>query len=371
MDGGVALAPNQGGSGPIIVFDWDCTVTCTHMFKVLSGWAGYCEPFSAFCAEHGYEDPLGIPVRESICERMHFGGGAAGQAALAECFVQFFMGGETRMAQVKALLTTLKHTHGCRLCVLTRGDTASVRLVFDKVLDASWAELFEGGWIANTFNDYFTCSATGALSATTPGLTTIGRHGDVSKESIIETIFPFTEEVVMLVDDSISRGNVLAASSAPGDRGGAISLLDLPIEKEGLEATSIALLLNLVGGEGGLVELSKAKQGAHGGGGGGGGGGGSGGVLTTTIASFAGEFLYVGSSMLDASRRHALTWIGMLRLVVTVRRAGLNTAIACAFFTLTWLLAACWCRWRCCRRLSGSVGADSSRGPWYVKIFNL
>lgn len=216
------------------------------------------------------------------------------------------------MAQVKAALTTLKHTHGCRLCVLTRGDTASLRIVFDKVLDQSWAELFEGGWIANTFNDYFTCSGTGALSATTPGLTTIGREGDGSKESIIEAVFPFSEEVVMLVDDSISRGSIIAATSAPGNRGGSISLLDLPMEKDGLDATSIALLLSLVDGDGGLAELSAAQArgkyqlpvGAAAAGAGGGGG------VTTTIASSAGEFLYVGSNMLDDGRRHVLTWIG-------------------------------------------------------------
>ena len=262
MDGassGRALPANQGGAGPIIVFDWDCTITATHMFKVLSGWEGYCEPFSDWCVEQGIDDPLRIPVRESICERMEFGGGAAGLAALKHVFVTFFMGGEERMAQVKAALTTLKHTHGCRLCVLTRGDTASLRIVFDKVLDESWAELFEGGWIANTFNDYFTCSGSGALSAITPGLTSIGREGDGSKESIIEAVFPFTEEFVMLVDDSISRSSMLAATSAPGNRGGTISLLDLPMEKDGLDARSIKLLLSLVGGDGGLAELSKAQ----------------------------------------------------------------------------------------------------------------
>ena len=307
MDGGRAQPPNQGGTGPIIVFDWDCTITATHMFKVLSGWEGYCEPFSAWCVEQGIDDPLRIPVRESICERMEFGGGAAGLAALKKVFVTFFMGGEERMAQVKAALTTLKHTHGCRLCVLTRGDTASLRIVFDKVLDESWAELFEGGWIANTFNDYFTCSGTGALSATTPGLTSIGREGDGSKESIIEAVFPFTDEVVMLVDDSISRGSILAATSAPGNHGGSISLLDLPMEKDGLDATSIALLLSLVDGDGGLAELSAAKaQGKDPSTLAGAGAGG----IKTTIASSGGEFLYVGSNTLDPRRRHALTWIG-------------------------------------------------------------
>jgi hypothetical protein len=44
-----------------------------------------------------------------------------------------------------------------------------------------------------------------------------------------------TEELVMLVDDSISRGGSLVASTAPGEKGGNISLLDLPMEREGRE----------------------------------------------------------------------------------------------------------------------------------------
>ena len=70
------------------------------------------------------------------------------------------MGGEARTAQIKAMLTDLKETHGCRLCVLTRGETASLRIFFEKVTP-DWAPLFEGGWVANTFNDYFTCSVRG------------------------------------------------------------------------------------------------------------------------------------------------------------------------------------------------------------------
>ena len=64
---------------------------------------------------------------------------------------------------MKAALTTLKQTHSCRLCILTRGDTASLRVIFDTVLDQSWAALFEGGWIANCFQDYFTTTASGAF----------------------------------------------------------------------------------------------------------------------------------------------------------------------------------------------------------------
>ena len=44
-----------------------------------------------------------------------------------------------------------------------------------------------------------------------------------------------TEDVVMLVDDSISRGGSVVASTAPGEKGGNISLLDLPMERDGRE----------------------------------------------------------------------------------------------------------------------------------------
>ena len=65
------------------------------------------------------------------------------------------------------------------------------------------------------------------------------RYGECTKEMILEAVFPFTEELVMLVDDSISRGMTLVASSAPGEKGGNIALLDLPLEHEGMEDTCV------------------------------------------------------------------------------------------------------------------------------------
>ena len=44
---------------------------------------------------------------------------------------------------------------GCQLCVLTRGETASLRKVFE-VCVPEWSPLFEGGWIANTKQEFFT-----------------------------------------------------------------------------------------------------------------------------------------------------------------------------------------------------------------------
>ena len=201
-------------------------------------------------------------------ERMAFGGGAEGEELLRRVFREFMMGGEERIAAVKDVLTELRTVHKCTLCVLTRGETASLRILFDKIIP-DWAPLFEDGWIANTFNDYFTCDASGALSAQMPGLSTVGtRGGEVTKEAILEAIFPFTQETVMLVDDSISRGSTLISSTAPGERGGSIQLLDLPLEADGLNAESMAQLRAMVGGDGGIAELARAKKAALGGGGG-------------------------------------------------------------------------------------------------------
>ena len=105
--GGDAPTASLTSDGPIVVFDWDCTITCKcvslsstfspplslfgraaglisdtplpdcpcwthvrHMFKCFSGWQGYAEGFSAFCAERSIPDPLLIPLDFSIIERM-------------------------------------------------------------------------------------------------------------------------------------------------------------------------------------------------------------------------------------------------------------------------------------------------------------
>ena len=107
------------------------------------------------------------------------------------------------------MLTELHKTHGCRLCILTRGETSSLRIFFEKVVP-DWAPLFEGGWIANTGNDYFTVSPSGAaaddeapggyiLSLLTPNLSTVGRYGECSKEMMIEAVFPFVRRLANCV----------------------------------------------------------------------------------------------------------------------------------------------------------------------------
>ena len=255
----VIVEAEAAGGGPIVVFDWDCTITSQHLFKILSGWSGFTaiESFTKWCADEGIPNPIDIPLKHgSIVERMAFGGGEEGDGILRKMFREFMMGGEQRIADIRELLVDLRTKHDCTLCVLTRGETASLRILFDKVLP-DWAPLFVGGWIANTANEYFTCDASGALSEQMPGLTT----GGASKENMIEELFPFDSHTVMLVDDSITRGGSLTSSTAPGELGGGvIHLLDLPLEAGGLNGESMAMLRRKVGGEGGLADLARAQK---------------------------------------------------------------------------------------------------------------
>ena len=39
--------------GSVVVFDWDCTVTCKHMYKCLAGWGGFAEDMDAWCSAAG------------------------------------------------------------------------------------------------------------------------------------------------------------------------------------------------------------------------------------------------------------------------------------------------------------------------------
>jgi hypothetical protein len=255
--GGAANA--AASTAAVVVFDWDCTVTSRHMFKTLAGWDGYSAELSAWCDAQGITDPLSIPMDFSICERMQFGGGAKGDALLRTVFIEFFMGGEKRATEIKDMLTTLR-ADGATLCVLTRGETHSLHVLFDTVL-RDWAVLFEGGWIGNTLNDFFTVSSDGTLSSVGTGLSEIS--GECTKQQLLESLFPFTEHRVLLVDDDISpETNKVIASSAPGADGGTIAQLDLPLEMDGLQPTSMKMVLSIVSSLGSTGDAAAAAAAA-------------------------------------------------------------------------------------------------------------
>ena len=227
--------PGGAGRPPVVVFDWDCTITERHMFFCFENGAEdawhHAQHFSGWCKECDIPDPLlvlpreGLTLDDLLLERMSFGGGPEGDALLRRVFIEYFMGGQERLAQVQALLTELKYTHGCRLCVLTKGSQPSLKKVFDDVL-TDWWEFFDG-WVSAE-GDWIGAvrEARTELNASAQG--SLGELHD--KKDILEAYFPFTEHRVMLVDDSESQdtdavsADAVGVTSVPGHNGGAIEV---------------------------------------------------------------------------------------------------------------------------------------------------
>jgi hypothetical protein len=266
------------GAGPlpfgtparVVVYDWDCTITSRHMFKVLSDWSGYAEDFERWCTAQNIPSPLREPLDPSrgIVSRMEFGGGDAGRALLRRVIREYFLGGEERVAELTAHFQRLQAAEGggCKLCVLTRGETASLRLAFE-VGVPEWSPYFVGGWIANARQQYFTItssnSSSGSLSPLAENLCGSGlpARSRWTKEQIIASLYPLpgyaqqpdqTRELLLLVDDSITTGSRLQPGTDDAGAGGAqqeehgVRQLDLPYEREGLDAESMRLVEAIV-----------------------------------------------------------------------------------------------------------------------------
>ena len=71
---------------------------------------------------------------------------------------------------------------------------------------APWASLFAGGWIANTYDEFFVTAADGRVGEIQRGQFGIGRRlpVDSTKEAILDSFFG-GRCTVILIDDSITR----------------------------------------------------------------------------------------------------------------------------------------------------------------------
>jgi len=79
--------------------------------------------------------------------------------------IDYFFGGSERVAQLTAFFEWLK-AQGVQLCILTSGETAAVRQLFEAGI-APWAGLFAaGGWIANTYDEFFVTEEDGRVGKT-------------------------------------------------------------------------------------------------------------------------------------------------------------------------------------------------------------
>lgn len=144
----------------VVVLDWDCTITSQHMHKDTgkrdrSRGGMHSEHFEDWCQRNGVDSSRSRSGLSSV-DRLDFG------PDTDRVVVEYFFGGRERVAQLTAFFEWLK-AQGVQLCILTNGETAAVRQLFEAGI-APWAALFgAGGWIANTYDEYFVTDEDGRV----------------------------------------------------------------------------------------------------------------------------------------------------------------------------------------------------------------
>lgn len=119
----------------LIGFDFDCTLTIRHFYKVFAwGYAQgnnhkHYEDFAEWCENRGLptymkksvpydEDPVCAAV-EDFCHR-------AGRDAFRELFREVFLGGDARITATAAWLERLRCQENCEFAIVTAGVSAAV-----------------------------------------------------------------------------------------------------------------------------------------------------------------------------------------------------------------------------------------------------
>jgi hypothetical protein len=144
----------------VVVLDWDCTITAQHMHKDTgkrdrSRGGMHSEHFEDWCQHNGVDSSRSRAGLSAV-DKFDFG------PDTERVVVEYFFGGSERVAQLTAFFEWLK-AQGVQLCILTSGETAAVRQLFDAGI-APWAALFgAGGWIANTYDEYFVTEEDGRV----------------------------------------------------------------------------------------------------------------------------------------------------------------------------------------------------------------
>lgn len=118
-----------------VAFDWDCTLSSKHLFKVL------CWSYARGVPHPHYQDMLawiaenepGIPERreggcgqDSVGSVLDYIEDRAGRRAYIRLIREFFMGGEDRILELTVFFRMLAN-HGGKLCVLTAGVASGIQ----------------------------------------------------------------------------------------------------------------------------------------------------------------------------------------------------------------------------------------------------
>lgn len=217
----VSVAPAGGVDAPqrLVGFDFDCTLTTRHFFKVFAWGYGqanmdahpHCEPFREWCEGRGVEPEirdvrvargdLGLTLDE-FCSR-------AGEDKLRDVLQEVFLGGRDRIALVTAWLAHMREL-GVVFAIVTAGTAAAVLRAIT-LAAPEWLLYFPSGMVWDTSQ---------------------GRHAVHSvaaqKALILRDLCPAAGRI-LLVDDSL-------ASDAPPPwvlRAARVELFGGPLPYEG------------------------------------------------------------------------------------------------------------------------------------------
>lgn len=208
----VARRDSGLGGRKLIGFDFDCTLTVCHFYKVFAwGYAQanpqaheHCKAFFEWCDERelitslritslrevkDFNDPMGAAL-EDFNKRY-------GEQAFKEVFREVFLGGSQRIGEVAARLETLSR-EGVEMAIVTAGTSTAVLRALTAVPE--WQPFFPASHVWDTSQ---------------------GRHNVRSvidtKLLILRDICPSARKM-LLVDDSLSREKptpwVLSAAGA-------------------------------------------------------------------------------------------------------------------------------------------------------------
>lgn len=222
--GGAALDGAPANCKRLIGFDWDCTLTVQHFFKVFA-W-GYaqgqdlsgprCEAFVEWCKAHdksfrgrglGHQDDIMVEAVEDFCRQ-------AGEDAFNAVVREVFLGGPERIALIASWLEEMRGA-GVEFAIVTAGISATVLRALTAVPE--WLPFFGSSHIWDVSQ---------------------GRHSIASvagmKALILRDLCPKATRI-LLVDDSLCR-------DAPPPwvlQGAAVETFELPYEGPGVTKDSL------------------------------------------------------------------------------------------------------------------------------------
>lgn len=190
----------QAAPRRLLGFDFDCTLTCRHFYKVMSwGYAQgnrnahpHCKAFLEWCAAHNVKSvmPDSIPfgdTEDTMMLAVEAFCAEAGEDAFAELFREIFLGGQDRIALVAASLQRLQAA-GVEFAIITRGSSMSI--LRGLAATPEWLQYFSSSHIWDTSQSRHR-----------------GGGANTQKSLMLRDLSPSAARI-LLVDDSLAQDGV-------------------------------------------------------------------------------------------------------------------------------------------------------------------